>query len=63
MKERFEFWIMIAALVGIGITVIRFWSIPERLDKLESKVENMDLRLARIEGHLFGAAPLPAPVD
>lgn len=52
-----EYLDTIAVVVAIAVPVIRFWSIPKRFDKLESKVEHMDLRLARIEGHLFGAAP------
>ena len=53
MLEHIEF---IAVMSGIAFAIIRFWSLPDRLDKLESRVEGMDIRLARIEGHLFGSS-------
>ena len=45
---------LIVAISGCAIAIVRFWSLPDRIEKLENKVEGMDIRLARIEGHLFG---------
>ena len=56
MLEYIEIAGLIVAISGVTIAIIRFWSLPDRLDKLESRVEGMDIRLARIEGHVFGSS-------
>ncbi len=61
MKRAIQY----ASLIGIAVTVVtviamavHFWRIPARMDALENKVDDMDTRLARIEGVLSVIAPV-----
>ena len=65
MERWIEKAIRYATFGAIIIALLHLWRVPGRMDALdgrmnalESKVENMNLRLARIEGALFGIAPV-----
>ncbi len=64
MLEHIEF---AAVIAGVAFAIVRFWNLPDRMDKLENKLETelgdlketvqgLNTHLARIEGHLFGTA-------
>lgn len=60
MLEHIEF---AAVIAGIAFAIVRFWNLPDRMDKLETElgdlketIQGLNTRLARIEGHLFGTA-------
>ncbi len=72
VKEYGSLIAILITLVGVCAFTFRLWSVPDRMDELEKQVQALRIehgeRLARIEGALFGIAPVSsdsasAPVE